>query len=414
MSKRKEQKVAFLNEAYKITGGRREITRPEVVAAAEAAGVKSPAWLTNDPIYRVKWGVYRLPTIAEVTGRPSRVPKTVAAAVAAVATTVASASPVAAEVATVKSDDAAYIDFAMIGGDTLVPSADPTYVPWGNHDKVFRIVKSGQFHPVYITGDSGCGKTFMVEQICASLGREFYRVNITAETSEDDLLGGFRLVNGETKFHYGPVALAMVRGGVLLLDEVDLGTNKILCLQPVMEGKAVYLKKINKWVTPAKGFTVLLTGNTKGLGDLTGKFIGTAPMNNAFLERINVTLEQDYPTPAVERKMLNRLMGTLGKTDEGFSDVLTRWAEGTRKIVKEGGADDLITTRRLTQIVKNWMIYDDRLEAVTDAVARFDETTREAFLSAYKALDPTINPPAAKADDLGAAPAAATSTDCPF
>jgi MoxR-like ATPase len=417
MSKRKEQKVAFLNEAYKITGGRREITRPEVVAAAAAAGVKSPAWLTNDPIYRVKWGVYRLPTLAEVQGRPSRVPKTVAAAVASVAVTAtAAASPVAAEVAEVKSDDAAYIDFAMIGGDTLVPAPDATYVAWGNHDKVYRIVKSGQFHPVYITGDSGCGKTFMVEQICAALGREFYRVNITAETSEDDLLGGFRLVNGETKFHYGPVALAMVRGGVLLLDEVDLGTNKILCLQPVMEGKAVYLKKINKWVAPAKGFTVLLTGNTKGLGDLTGKFIGTAPMNNAFLERINVTLEQDYPSASIERKMLVRLMNSIGKVDEGFADVLTRWAENTRKIAKEGGSDDLITTRRLTQIVKNWLIYDDRLEAVEDAVARFDEVTREAFVSGYKALDPVVNPSSAKADKMGEAPAAASTdpNDCPF
>ena len=407
---RKEQKIAFLNAAYKITGGSREITRPQVESAAAAAGTKMPAWLTNDPIYRVRWGVYRLPTLAEVQGRPARLPKVAAAVAAATVATVAAATPLTVEVAAPKGEHDSFIDFAMVGGDSVVPTADANYVAWGNHDKIFRIIKSGKFHPTYITGHSGNGKTFMVEQVCAALRREFFRVNITTETSEDDLLGGFRLVGGETKFNYGPVTLAMVRGGVLLLDEVDLGTNKIMCLQPVLEGKPVYLKKINKWVTPAAGFTVILTGNTKGSGDLTGKYIGTNTLNNAFLERINVTVEQDYPTPSIEKKMLTRLMQSIGTVDEQFAEVLTKWAEGTRKIYKDGGSDDLITTRRLVQIVKNWVVYGDRLEAVTDAVARFDEVTRESFLNGYKALDPMVNPSNAKADAMGAAPA----NDCPF
>jgi len=399
---RKEQKVAFLHAAYAITGGSREITREQVASAATVANVKFPAWFTNDPIYRVRWGVYALPTVAEILGAPGRTPRETVAA--EVVSAPVSSAPVAVAVAAPKTDHDAFIDFAMIGGDTIVPLTDSNYVAWGNHDKVFRILKSQLFHPIYITGHSGCGKTFMVEQVCAALNREFYRVNITAETSEDDLLGGFRLVNGETKFHYGPVTLAMVRGGVLLLDEVDLGTNKILCLQPVLEGKPVYLKKINKWVTPAKGFTVVLTGNTKGLGDNTGKFIGTSPMNEAFLERINVTLEQDYPAVSVERKMITRLMNSIGKVDEEFAEVLCKWAEGTRKVYKEGGSLDLITTRRLTQIVKNWLIYNDRLEAVTDAISRFDEVTREGFLNGYKAIDASINGTEAKADTMGSAP----------
>ena len=153
----------------------------------------------------------------------------------------------------------------------LVPSKDDNYVPFGNFTDVKKIIQSGIFYPTFITGLSGNGKTFSVEQACAALNRELIRVNITIETDEDDLIGGFRLVDGNTVWHNGPVVEALERGAVLLLDEVDLASNKILCLQSILEGKGVFLKKTGRYVNPAPGFTVVATANTKGKGSDDGR-----------------------------------------------------------------------------------------------------------------------------------------------
>jgi MoxR-like ATPase len=291
-------------------------------------------------------------------------------------------------------------------------------VPFGCHTDLLAVVKSRKFYPVFISGLSGNGKTTTVEQVCAETGREFYRVNITAETTEDDLLGGFRLVDGATVWFDGPVVLAMKRGGVLLLDEVDLGTTKILCLQPVLEGKPVFLKKINQWATPAAGFNVVLTGNTKGRGDESGKFVGTNVLNEAFLERIPETVVQDYPSESVEEKILVKVLNHLGTPDDQFAKNLVRWASTTRKTYAEGATDDLITTRRLVQAANAFAIYGDRLKAIEKVVTRFDDATRDSFVDLYKKLDAEVSGPV---DDsaVGAAPTSATagtadSKKCPF
>ena len=399
--KRSEAKSKFLTAAYAITGGSREITRPQVVQAADDAGLPIPAWFVNDRQYRVAWGRYRLPlqdggvaprkaTAPSVTVRP-----------APAATPVQVAPPPMVESAPVAQTS---LDLAILSGEAVVPTVDPNYVPWGNHDTIYEIVKSGRFFPVYVWGLSGNGKTFTTEQVCAMLGREYYRVNITPETCEDDLLGGFRLVSGETKFIYGPVSLAMERGGVLLLDEVDLGSDKIMALQPVLEGKPVYLKKINKWVRPAPGFTVVMTGNTKGLGDETGKFAGTRILNTAFLERVNIMLKQEYPRPTVEKKILTKMMESSGCVDEKFADALVRWAEAIRKTYDEGVSEEVITTRRLVQIVSGYCIFKDRLTAVRHGVGRFDDVTAEAFLNLYQKIDAEATAADPDASKAGAAP----------
>lgn len=410
--KRSEAKSKFLAAAYSITGGSREITRPQVVTAATNAGLPIPAWFVNDRQYRVAWGRYRLPAqTGESTRRVAAPAPTPVAAPAPVQVTQA-ATLVSAPVTQTS------LDLAILSGEAVVPTVDPNYVPWGNHDTIYEIVKSGRFFPVYVWGLSGNGKTFTTEQVCAMLGREYYRVNITPETCEDDLLGGFRLVGGETKFVYGPVSLAMERGGVLLLDEVDLGSDKIMALQPVLEGKPVFLKKINKWVRPAPGFTVVMTGNTKGLGDETGKFAGTRILNTAFLERVNIMLKQEYPKAAVEKKILTKMMESSGCVDEKFADALVKWAEAIRKTYDEGVSEEVITTRRLVQIVSGYCIFKDRLTAVRHGVGRFDDVTSEAFLNLYKKIDAeaeAADPDAAKA---GAAPVeeavAAPTTKAPF
>ena len=274
----------------------------------------------------------------------------------------------------------------------LVPSAFEGFVPWGHFATIKKIVESSMFYPVFVTGLSGNGKTLMIEQIHAKLKKELIRVNITIETDEDDLLGGFRLINGETKFVPGPVIEAMERGCTLLLDECDLGSNKLLALQPVLEGKGVYLKKVNKWITPKEGFNVMATANTKGKGSEDGRFIGTNILNEAFLERFAITIEQPYANAATEKKIILGSMKKYNKVDKEFATNLVTWAEVIRKTFFEGGVDELISTRRLDHIAKAYAIFDDKMKSIELCVSRFDEDTKESFIDLYTKIDAGVDP----------------------
>ena len=274
----------------------------------------------------------------------------------------------------------------------LVPSKFEGFVPWGHFKDIKQIVKSGIFYPVFVTGLSGNGKTLMIEQVHADMNKELIRVNITIETDEDHLLGGFRLVNGETKFVPGPVIEAMEKGCTLLLDECDLGSNKLMCLQPVLEGKGVYLKKVNKWVTPKDGFNVMATANTKGKGSEDGRFIGTNILNEAFLERFAITIEQPYPASSVEQKIVLGSMKKYGSVDEDFAKNLVTWSEVIRKTFFDGGVDELISTRRLDHIAKSFSIFKDKKKSIELCVARFDDDTKDSFLDLYSKIDAGINP----------------------
>ena len=273
----------------------------------------------------------------------------------------------------------------------FIPSVDPNYIAWGNHKDVQSIVKSRMFFPMFITGLSGNGKTFMVEQVCAKLKRECVRVNVTIETDEDDLLGGFRLQDGQTVFHKGPVVEAMERGAVLLLDEVDVASSKILCLQPVLEGKGVFLKKINQWITPAEGFNVIATANTKGKGSESGQFMGTNILNEAFLERFAITLEQEYTQPKTEVRIVKSAMGD--KVDEEFASKLVDWAKVIRDTHADGGIDEIISTRRLVHIAKSYAIFGDRMKSIELCVARFDSEIKDTFLDLYTKIDSEVQEP---------------------
>ena len=270
----------------------------------------------------------------------------------------------------------------------LTPQKDDSFVQFGNFGDVKKIIKSRLFYPTFITGLSGNGKTFSVEQACAQLGRELIRVNITVETDEDDLIGGFRLVGGETVWHNGPVIEALQRGAVLLLDEIDLASNKILCLQSILEGKGVFLKKIGKWVAPTEGFNVFATANTKGKGSDDGRFIGTNVLNEAFLERFPVTFEQEYPSVAVEQKILNKIC-----SDTDFCKRLADWADIIRKTFYDGGIEDIISTRRLVHIVKAYSIFTDKAKAIQVCINRFDDETKQAFLELYDKVDADFEMP---------------------
>ena len=275
----------------------------------------------------------------------------------------------------------------------LVPDQDDAFVKFGPFNDVKAILKSKQFYPTFITGLSGNGKTFGVEQACAQLGRELIRVNITIETDEDDLIGGFRLVDGATVWHNGPVIEALERGAILLLDEVDLASNKILCLQPILEGKGLFLKKIGKFVRPAVGFNVIATANTKGKGSDDGRFIGTNVLNEAFLERFPVTFEQDYPAPSVEKRILGGVAANLGISDTDFIARLVDWGDIIRKTFYDGGIEEIISTRRLVHIVRAYNIFNDKMKAIQVCVNRFDDETKQAFLELNDKVDADVELP---------------------
>jgi len=283
------------------------------------------------------------------------------------------------------------IESAPVVRESLIPSKDTNFVPFGNFTDLKKVIASKIYYPIFITGLSGNGKTFGVEQACAATGRELIRVNITIETDEDDLIGGFRLVDGNTVWHNGPVIEALERGAVLLLDEIDLASNKILCLQSILEGKGVFLKKIGRYVNPAPGFTVVATANTKGKGSEDGRFIGTNVLNEAFLERFPVTFEQEYPTQKVEAKMLNNYCSELDCCDDKFIANLVAWADIIRKTFADGGVDEVISTRRLVHIIRAYSIFSDRVKAIRVCLNRFDDETKQSFLELYDKIDGEVD-----------------------
>lgn len=365
----------FFTAVQQMFGDVDTITRPEVQAVCKKFKLDYPNWLVNDLKRRVDRGVYSLKEAPVKAAKPA--PKVSAPA--------NSEAAVAMAVAAVQFNQAATVD--------LVPEKAKGYVPFGNFADVRQIVKSNKFYPMYITGLSGNGKTMMIEQVCAQEKREMVRVNITIETDEDDLIGGFRLVDGRTVWQNGPVIVAMERGAVLLLDEVDLGSNKMMCLQPVLEGKPIYLKKINKVITPQAGFNIIATANTKGKGSDDGRFIGTNVMNEAFLERFSITMEQEYPAAKVEQKILNNVLGTSGIADPAFTEKLVQWADVIRKSFYEGAVSEIISTRRLVHICEAFAIFgQNREKAIQLCLNRFDVDTKNSFLDLYKKLDETINP----------------------
>ena len=357
----------FLTAAGEMFPKQSEFSRQELVQVANSIGMKyAPSWIVKSDEFKLGNGLYSL-----YAGAPA---------------------PVKVEQTSEVIDMPVKKKISLVDSTVtnLIPSVYPNYVPFGQFADIKNIIKSRMFYPTFITGLSGNGKTMMVEQICAQLKREFFRVNITIETDEDDLLGGYRLVDGETVFFDGPVIQAMKQGGVLLLDEIDLASNKIMCLQPILEGKGILLKKVNQYVEPAEGFQIVATANTKGKGSEDGRFIGTNILNEAFLERFPICIEQEYPSIATEKKIIEKELVSAGKPDSEFADNLTKWADIIRKTFMDGGIDELIATRRLVHIVKAYAVFGDRMKAIQMCINRFDDETKSAFIDLYTKVDAEV------------------------
>lgn len=364
------QIIATLANKYP---GVNQFKRKVIHEIAESLGVNNYADIITDD-YKVSRGVYDFTNLlANIT--PAAV----------------EATPVAATKPTPVLKLAAAVSSTM-NQDSYIPDTDPTYVKWGSYDDIAQVIRSKTFYPIYIAGLSGNGKTMMVEQACAALNREYVRVQISPETDEDDLIGGFRLLNGETVFAKGPVIKAMERGAILLIDEIDRATNKIMCLQGVLEGKPILIKKTGEVITPSVGFNIFATANTKGKGSDSGRFVAATVIDEAFLERFVATIEQPYPSLITERKILLKHMEKYGRRDEDFAEKLTTWAEVIRKTFAEDGVDEVISTRRLCHIAHTFRIFEDRLKAVQMCISRFDEDTKTAFLDLYTKIDSMVQP----------------------
>ena len=358
LNKTQKTVLKVLKDTYK----KDTVTRAEINALVKKKVIKNPSWLKSDK-YKVDRGVYTL-NVDSMDDSTS------------VDTTDTKIS---------NDTKAAYIVSSLT--DNVVPAKDTDFVNFGNYADIKNIVKSKKFYPVFITGLSGNGKTLAVTQACAESKREMIRCNITIETDEDDLLGGYRLKDGQTVWQNGPVIEAMERGAILLLDEIDLASNKIMCLQPILEGSGVYVKKINKFVKPKLGFNVIATANTKGQGSDDGKFIGTNVLNEAFLERFPVTFEQQYPTAKVEEKIVAQKLASAGKRDQKFAHNLVTWADVIRKTYIDGGCDEIISTRRLVHIAEAYGIFKNKMKAISVCTNRFDEDTKSSFTDLYTKVD---------------------------
>jgi MoxR-like ATPase len=353
-----------LIDALRATG-KSEFSRPEVLATARQVG-ENPNTFLNDPANKVARGVYMIRSTANPNPIPAKV-----------------------EVPVVNNAPEMYLAQPKLKVEVsgLVPNKDKTFVPFGFYKDMLTILNSGAFYPVFVTGLSGNGKTTMVEQACASLKRECIRVNISIETDEDDLIGGNTLVNGNVVYREGPVSIAMKRGAVLILDEVDRGSNKLMCLQAILEGKPYFNKKTGETIYPAAGFNVVGTANTKGQGTDDGKYMAAQILDDAFLERFAITVEQEYPNSKVEKKIIMKKMERVEKIDEDFADKLVSWAEIIRKTFMEGAVDELISTRRLEHIVNAYAMFGDRLKAINLCIARFNTETKTSFLDLYTKVD---------------------------
>ena len=348
--------VKILYDTYKSD----TVTRSEINDLVKSKKIKNPSWLKSDT-FKVGRGIYKLPMgeDADVENTPVETPKS--------------------------DTKAAYIVSSLT--DNVVPARDKDFVNFGNFSDVKNVITSKKFYPVFITGLSGNGKTLAVTQACAVTKREMIRVNVTIETDEDDLLGGYRLRDGQTVWQNGPVIEAMERGAILLLDEIDLASNKIMCLQPILEGSGIYVKKINKYVKPKYGFNVVATANTKGQGSEDGKFIGTNILNEAFLERFPVTFEQQYPAAKTEEKIVSTKLKSAGKPDVKFAKNLVTWADVIRRTYFDGGVDEIISTRRLVHIAEAYAIFKNKMKAISVCTNRFDEDVKTSFVDLYTKVD---------------------------
>jgi AAA domain (dynein-related subfamily)/CbbQ/NirQ/NorQ C-terminal len=370
---RSQKKEMFINAL--VLTGKDQVTKSEITEICEKIDIAHPYWFTNDEKNKVTRGVYKVPTIGS----------TPSPAIEMAAQVLPMTKPVE------KSDNRIQNVQTDLESSDLIPKSYKNYVPFGNFEDVLSIVNSHRFFPVFVTGHSGNGKTMSIEQACAKSKRKFVCVSMTPETDESDLLGNYVLINGNMEWRDGPVTTAARQGAVLCIDEIDYGAQNLSSLQRVLEGKPFMLKKKGELITPAPGFTVFATANTKGKGSDDGRYMFTNVLNEAFLERFRTTMEQEFPPVKTERKIIEKELTSVGRADNEFAEKLVTWADVIRKTFADGGCDEVISTRRLVHIVETFGIFGDKMKSISLCLNRFDDDTKASFLDLYTKVDAGAN-----------------------
>jgi MoxR-like ATPase len=374
MSVRAANRQKFIDAL--VSTGKDTVTLDEIKEVASSVGISQPYWFTNDVDNKIRRGVYRVPGASAVSQ------------VAVPAETINMQAQVI-EMPSTKNRIASVL--TDLETENIVPQVYKNYVPFGHFDDLISIIGSNQFYPIFITGHSGNGKTMSVEQACAKLKRKFICVSMTPETDESDLFGNYVLINGQMEWRDGPVTVAARQGAVLCIDEIDYGSQNLSSLQRVLEGKPFLLKKKNELISPAPGFTVVATANTKGKGSEDGRYMFTNVLNEAFLERFLNTYEQEWPAAKIEQKILKKELTSLGRPDDEFAEKLVTWAEVIRKTFAEGGCDEVISTRRLVHIAKTYSVFGDKMKSIALCLNRFDDDTKMSFTDLYTKVDAGAN-----------------------
>lgn len=373
MSVRAANRQKFIDAL--VSTGKDTVTLDEIKEVASSVGISQPYWFTNESNNKIRRGVYRVPGVSVVSQPVAVETINMQAQVIEMPTTKNRITSVLTDLET----------------ENIVPQVYKNYVPFGHFDDLVAIISSNQFYPIFITGHSGNGKTMSVEQACAKLKRKFICVSMTPETDESDLFGNYILINGQMEWRDGPVTVAARQGAVLCIDEIDYGAQNLSSLQRVLEGKPFLLKKKNELITPAVGFTVIATANTKGKGSDDGRYMFTNILNEAFLERFLNTYEQEWPSARIEQKIIKKELTSLGRPDDEFAEKLVTWAEVIRKTFEQGGCDEVISTRRLVHIAKTYSVFGDKMKAITLCLNRFDDDTKISFTDLYTKVDAGAN-----------------------
>ena len=372
MSVRAANRQKFIDAL--VSTGKDTVTLDEIKEVASNVGVAHPYWFTNDADNKLRRGVYRVPG-ASAVAQPAVAAETI---------------NMQAQVIEMPKNRITSV-ITDLETENIVPQVYKNYVPFGHFDDLVSIISSNQFYPIFITGHSGNGKTMSVEQACAKLKRKFICVSMTPETDESDLFGNYVLINGQMEWRDGPVTVAARQGAVLCIDEIDYGAQNLSSLQRVLEGKPFLLKKKNELITPALGFTVIATANTKGKGSDDGRYMFTNILNEAFLERFLNTYEQEWPTARIEQKIIKKELTSLGRPDDEFAEKLVTWAEVIRKTFEQGGCDEVISTRRLVHIAKTYSVFGDKMKSIALCLNRFDDDTKISFTDLYTKVDAGAN-----------------------
>ena len=205
---------------------------------------------------------------------------------------------------------------------------------------------------LFITGPTGSGKTSAVLETCARLNWPVSSLTLSARFEFAQLTGHFTFsasAPGEApqmRFQYGPLAVAMKHGHVLVLNEIDLAdAGELAGLNDVLEGRPLVLaENAGEVLYPHPMFRVICTANSCGNGDNSGRYAGVQQQNLAFLDRFRF-LEVPYQDAKVEEELLTKLAPAMKPVLGGMVQL----ANEVRKLFTEGRLSLTLSTRTLVR-----------------------------------------------------------------